>query len=441
MSKFIFCGPAAFGKGGMEKVAIQLANYWSDKKEEIHFGYFSRENQTTPAYDINADIKLEPWDRVKDSHAEYKKTIINTKPDVFLLFGASSQIIEVVSLLSNTDIPLIIHEGSNPDRIINENWARPRKLSYIEAAWEREVILFQADRIRLTMPAYLNSLSTALRSKARAFPNAFDISEPKLDTKRKKRIINIGGLKPNKNIFPLLQAFKELKFDYPEWELAIFSAEYVTSKGVEFADKVRAFIVSNGLENNVKLYGETDNIDIEYEVSSIHVITSLSEGLSSSVAEAMCHGLPSIGIKGVPGVDGLIKDGRNGILIENKDLISSLIESLKLLINSEHIRTKLGANALKDAEKFNSNKIYMNWDEIVQEAIEEKNNKVISSETEKHYKRVVESLYISVLNDKYVSNQSCNSNYEKLIIITSNEAYFDYKNNMLNEDMLLYAYK
>jgi len=440
MRKFIFCGPAAFGKGGMEKVAIQLANYWSDKNDVVHFGYFSRENQTTPAYAINANVILAPWDRVKVSYAEYKRRIIEAKPHAFLLFGASSQIIEVVSLLNNTEIPLIIHEGSNPERIINENWARPRKLTHIEAIWEREVILSQADRIRLTMPSYLNSLSTPLRSKARAFPNAFDVFESKLDNKR-KRVINIGGLKPNKNIFPLLHAFKELKFDYPDWELAIFSAEYLTPKGVEFADKVREFIVSNDLESNVKIYGETDNINIEYETSSIHVITSLSEGLSSSVAEAMCHGLPSIGIRGVPGVDGLIEDDRNGILIENKDLLCGLIKSLKLLINSESLRTQLGANALKDAAKFNSKNIYLKWDEIVKEAIEEKRNKVISNEVELHYKRTVESLYKAVLNDKYISNQNYDGDHKELKIIMSDQAFMDYKNNMFNLDVLSYAYK
>ncbi|PKH57902.1 hypothetical protein CXF94_23970 [Halomonas sp. Choline-3u-9] len=398
MNIFIFCGPLAFGMGGMEKVAVNLANYLSIQ-HRVTLGFFSREGQIKPAYEVDLKVVLAPWDFKSDgSRPTYSKRIIESQPDIFIYFGASSQALQVISLLWKCSTPIIMHEGSNPERVITTSWSAPRKITRYEAAWERELLYEQAAAIRFTMPEYLKSLPLELRSKARAFPNAFSIPDNWESDKVNKRIINIGGLKPNKNIKPLLSACRELFGVFPDWELHVFSATNKTPAGEVYVREVEQKIAEYGLDANVFVRGEVDDIDKEYRRSDVHVITSFSEGLSNAVAESMTYGLPTIGIKGVPGVDGLVRHGANGYLADKENLENDLFVYLKALILDDKLRKKLALQARQDSIMFDPEKINKEWESLIHYAVE-KNIGENSSEMEKHYDRLRDNLYKKVVKD------------------------------------------
>ena len=396
MKIFVFCGPAAFGKGGMEKVAINLSNYYANQNHIVHFGYFSREWQSYPAYNTDRKIHLIPWNRQCINIAGYREKVLQTKPDVFFIFGASFQFIELMALVLDTNIPVVIHEGSNPTRVVEQNWQNKRHVTKYEAYWEREAIFSQAQVIRFTMDWYKKSLPYFFEKKTISFPNAFENKVGKFATLNAYRIINIGGLKPNKNILPLLNAFQQLvQNKYHTWELHIFSTTYDTEIGQNYVRMVNKFVTDNNLENHVILHDETDTIDHEYVKSSIHVITSLSEGLGSCVAEAMCYGVPSIGIKNVPGVDGLIVNNVNGLLAEQHDIINSLYKKLSILMESKALRKKLSLQCIYDSARFSPSKIYNKWDEVLE--LVTKQNNITNYEIAMHYKRAVKKICANYL--------------------------------------------
>lgn len=397
MNIFIFCGPAAFGKGGMEKVAINVANYWSNKGHNVSLGYFSRKNQSVPAYKTSESVSLVPWHQGMKRYCYYRTRILEESPDVIIVFAASSQIVRIMSMIHDMNVPIIIHEGGNPERVVTENWANDKNISVHEARWEREVIYSCAAVIRMTMECYKTSLPPFLRSRVVAFPNAFKAADfNKQDTGRKKRIINIGGMKPNKNFGVVLDAFSKVANRFNDWEVVVCSAEYQTEEGRNYADMLQNKIVELGLENRVHLKGEVDDIEREYENSDIHVIASLSEGFSSCVAEAMCAGLPSIGIRGVPGVDGLIVDRENGILVDYDDAASNLATAFAELMSDSGRRETLGSRARKKAETFSPEYVYPKWDEVLRYAVRDNCPESKNDEVFRHYKRMANVLFRSI---------------------------------------------
>lgn len=413
MNIFIFCGPLAFGKGGMEKVATNLANFLAESGFNVYIGYFVRQGQANPSYPLNEKVEKVAWNQEHHKIVDYKKRILQCSPDVFMIFGASSQIITISSLVYGTGIPLIIHEGSNHERIITQNWAIPRKISESEAKWEREVILSTASRIRMTLEAHKESLPNILKAQVRAFPNAFK-AQPQSQDKYVKnasrfRIINIGGLKPNKNILPLIDAFLNISHNYPNWELVVFSAIYKNKRGERYVRQIKDHVSSKKAEDIIKFFPETDDIDQEYALSDIHAITSTSEGFGNCVAEAMTHGLPNIGLACCPGVKDLIDHEVDGLLVScDSDIVLGLENALKTLMDSAELRKRYGNAGRKKAQEFNPELINQKWLDIIYEAYSYKNSDKLfaeqlafDKELAKKYKRGAYDLFKSVLGDTF----------------------------------------
>lgn len=435
MKVFIFCGPLAFGKGGMEKVAANLANYLA-KKNIVTLGYFIREGDIAPAYEVDDSVLFAPWFKnSKGSRSIYSKRIVEAAPDVFIFFGASSQSLEVISLIDKFEIPILMHEGSNPERVIVDNWARTREIHRSQAVWEREALYSQASLVRFTMKEYLNSLPNDLREYAIAFPNAFELPVECSDVYKNKQIINIGGLKPNKNILPLLHACVLIFKKHPDWQLHIYSATNKTKAGQAYVKKISDFIRNKELCDNVFTHSEVDDIDSEYLKSSIHVITSLSEGLSNAVAESMTFGLPTIGVAGVPGVDGLVANHVNGVLVKRDKLKENLAEALETLISEPLLRKKLGSKAQKDSVMFRPANVYENWENAIELCI---NNKgVRNSELHLHYKRVIADIYEAALPETekdIIENDQKLSAYAAQV---NTECSFASKEKKINENRWL----
>ena len=403
-SIIIFCGPLVFGKGGMEKVASELANFLVSYGLEVSIGYFSRGRQK-PSYFLREEISHIPWNRNKETVNDYRNKIIEARFDAAISFTASSQVIQVLSVFYETQTALILHEGSNPERIITDNWAVPRRINYNNAAIEREAVLSAATQVRMTLDEHALSLPDFIKNKTKAFANAFPMPEVKKGRSEelinRKRIINIGGMKPNKNIFPLIDAFSLLKDKFPDWEVIVFSAKYKSKQAVEYMDEVNIKIKEKELGDVFIIRDEVDDLDKEYSLSNIHVITSLSEGFGNCVAESMTHGVPSIGYKSCPGVRSLIQHNKNGFLVSEES--GDLVNALDILMTSDGLRERLGDNAREIAkDAFNPNAIYQNWLNLIYHAVSSENKWFanLNQDQKNKYKPLVDKLTSEELIDK-----------------------------------------
>lgn len=106
--------------------------------------------------------------------------------------------------------------------------------------------------------------------------------------------------------------------------------------------------------------------------SSIFAFPSSSEGMPLALIEAMSVGLPAIGYKSCPSVNELIIDGYNGFLCD--DGIDDFAEKMKILMQDERLRKKMGENARESMKQFAPEKIWNQWEALIKEVMVLRNN-------------------------------------------------------------------
>ena len=125
-------------------------------------------------------------------------------------------------------------------------------------------------------------------------------------------------------------------------------------------DKIRALIRYLNLQNEVDILINPPNIPDLLKTCDIYLSTSLFEGLSNSIMEAMSAGLPVIATN-VGDNSYLIKDSFNGFIVPCRD-VSLIVEKLEYLINFENVRKEYGNNSrFKIGSEFSEEKLLENY--------------------------------------------------------------------------------
>lgn len=107
--------------------------------------------------------------------------------------------------------------------------------------------------------------------------------------------------------------------------------------------EIRLLIRHLNLNNVVEILINPPNIPEILKNCDIFLSTSLFEGLSNSIMEAMVAGLPIIATD-VGDNHYLVKNAYNGFLVPCRD-INSIVEKLEYLIKSENVRKEFGNNS------------------------------------------------------------------------------------------------
>jgi glycosyltransferase involved in cell wall biosynthesis len=109
----------------------------------------------------------------------------------------------------------------------------------------------------------------------------------------------------------------------------------------------------------------------ELQKSKVFCLSSDYEGMSNSMIEAICMGLPIVSTK-VSGSDELIQDGVNGLLVDINDE-QGMTDALEKLIQDETLRTQMGKANHNKASLFRINTIVNEWMELIKQVIKNKN--------------------------------------------------------------------
>jgi len=140
-----------------------------------------------------------------------------------------------------------------------------------------------------------------------------------------------------------------------DYETALKSISYLKEQLV-LKKKIKYWVIGHGPEHEVikglaKSYGLSDEIRIivapenpleMLRQSDIYLCTSVYEGLSNSIMEAISYSLPIVATR-VGDNDRLVKHDENGWLVEPKDY-KSIARYLHKLIHSTEDRNRMGKN-------------------------------------------------------------------------------------------------
>jgi glycosyltransferase involved in cell wall biosynthesis len=129
-------------------------------------------------------------------------------------------------------------------------------------------------------------------------------------------------------------------------------------------NEIRLLIRHLNLQNDVDILINPPNIPDILTTSDIYLSTSLFEGLSNSIMEAMSAGLPVVATD-VGDNRYLIVDSYNGFIVPCKD-VSLIAEKLEYLINFEDIRKEYGNNSrLKIVNEFSEERLLEDYIKVL----------------------------------------------------------------------------
>ena len=172
-----------------------------------------------------------------------------------------------------------------------------------------------------------------------------------------KKAIAVGRLEYQKGFDILIDCWKEISRQYPDWQLDIYGEG-------SCREELQQQIYSLELGDRVKLCGRNDNIIEVYPQYSLHLMTSLYEGQGIVLLEAQACGLPSVVFDYQYGAKDIVSNGYNGLLIEqgNRKLF---IEAAIKMMSSEELREKYGKNALEIGKRYSKENIFNKWIKVI----------------------------------------------------------------------------
>ena len=174
-----------------------------------------------------------------------------------------------------------------------------------------------------------------------------------------KKAIAVGRLEYQKGFDILIDCWKEISRQYPNWQLDIYGEG-------SCKEELQKQIYSLQLEDKVKLCGRNNNIIEAYPQYSLHLMTSRFEGQGIVLIEAQACGLPSVVFNYEYGANDIIENEYNGILVEQGNC-KKYIEAVMKMMSSEELRKEYGTNALTIDKCYYKENIFNRWIKIINE--------------------------------------------------------------------------
>lgn len=190
-------------------------------------------------------------------------------------------------------------------------------------------------------------------------PNTLDFISTKVSDLKEKRLVSVGRLSKEKGYIDLLEMSKDIFNVHSDWCLDI------VGDGLE-KNNLETYIKENNLSKYVKLHGKRDSEYISNLLlkSSIFLMTSYTESFGIVLIEAMNFGVPVIAFSDAEGAREIIRDNKNGYLINNRDK-KEYVNKVNELIDNYELRIKLGKEGKIDSNKYDSNTVCKQWIEII----------------------------------------------------------------------------
>lgn len=174
---------------------------------------------------------------------------------------------------------------------------------------------------------------------------------------KSKKIITCGRLESEKGLDLLVEVAKKVFDKHQDWEWHIWGS----GSQYEFLQEK---IIELNLDKNIKLCGYTNEIIEKYKEYAIYVMTSRFEGFGMVLIEARLNKLPVVSFDCATGPGEVIDNNENGYLVDCFD-IDKMADKINMLICETSIRKKFSDNANKNLEKFDLEKIILQWQEVI----------------------------------------------------------------------------
>lgn len=217
-----------------------------------------------------------------------------------------------------------------------------------------EISVYDNPRIYLSSRIFslsrnlIKNLNEKNRRKCDIIPNFIDIkinkSANELDNKEYLDIGIIGSIIPIKGHVDLVEVAGKLKKSTKQRFIIHVIGDVPAGASDDYKKEFIEKIASNGLKDSFNFVGWSNEVEkLLQEKIDVLLLPSQTEGLPRVILESMAFGIPCVAYD-VGGVSDLVKNEKNGFLVQKNDVQQFYI-SLKKLIEDSYLRRKMGNQA------------------------------------------------------------------------------------------------
>lgn len=382
--KILYYLPSLCNLGGMERITTLKANYFAEQLGYDVVILTSEQQAKVPYFPLSDKIKTIDLGVVFDTNSyrfkifkllkypfkyylfkkRFSRALYQHKPDITI----STLRRELNFIHSIRDGSIKIGEFHVTRHFYHANSIQGNSLikKVLKKYWGKLLVCNLKKLSKLVLLTHEEVLNWPELTNTVVIPNPLSFFPDKISNGSNKKVIAVGRYTYEKRFDLLIDAWTIVQNKYPDWNLRIF--------GEGTREPLMKQIKNLNLERTCHLESPVTNITDKYIESSIFVLSSLFEGFGLSIIEAMACGVPQVSFDCPCGPKEIIKDGEDGLLVENGN-VEELAKKICYLIENEDIRKEMGHQARINVERFKIKNVMNQWKDLFESLIESKSKR------------------------------------------------------------------
>lgn len=368
--KIVYIVSAMYYPSGMAKILTEKMN-WLAKNTQYEIWMVETERADLPHYyPLNPNIKSVNFDINFDSvyalpffkrilafkrkEHSFKKELthllINIRPDITI--STMRREINFINKIHDGSQKIgEIHFGRSHYRIFNKSFFPTFLNRLITTYWQHQLLKEIKRLKRFVVLTHEDAACWPELKNLEIIPNFIPSIPKKQSTCKNKQVIALGRYTEQKGFDLLIDAWKIVESKHSDWKIDLY--------GSGDKDLYQKMADEKGLKN-MKCHSSRRNLEDIYTTASIYVLSSRHEGFGLVLIEAMSYGVPCVSFACPCGPKDIISHNINGLLVKNGD-VNDLAANLKILIENQTLRQKLGTQAKKDVQQWEINSTMQKW--------------------------------------------------------------------------------
>jgi glycosyltransferase involved in cell wall biosynthesis len=332
-----------------------MAEYWAGQGRAVTIVTLRRDPPTE--YAIPEGVVLKRLNLIAESNPFWspahvfslirlRRELVRLRPDVVISFIDKLNV-AVILALTGTNIPVVATEHLTP-------WMNP-----LGWAWNmaRGVAYKGASSVISPNHAMTQWFRSRFEGRFVSLPYPANLAGFHKPADRRKVILGVGRLSREKGFDLLIDAFSQLKNQFPEWSVEI------AGQGPERVGLER-LVLENELSARVRFLGQVADVKSLFSRAEVFVLPSRHEAYPMALCEAMSAGCCVIASDCPSGVVEIT--GREGAAVivapENTD---ALAQALERVLTNPALRRDLSRRVSARASTFGSAVVMPNWDKLL----------------------------------------------------------------------------
>lgn len=278
----------------------------------------------------------------------------------------------IVSFLPPANTPSLIAGRWAGTPVIPTNHNVPEQDYRSPRRWDQNPIdrflrlraLRSAERIHVLFPSFADWFPDQVRDRVVVIPNfvSAEFLTAAAGPPRLPQVLASGRLVDEKNHRALIDAWSLIAARHPDWSVVICGDGPLRAELQQRIDDL-------GLAASVRLAGRCDDMPAVYRRAELLCHPARFEGFGLAVAEALACGLPVVAFADCAGVNQLVHDGVNGILVERAGGPAALAGALERLVESPSMRAALRERCPDSVQGFSAEAYRSRWLAVVDDVM------------------------------------------------------------------------